>query len=720
MGGTGQVQGPAFKAQVPEIVNYTRLLGGGITSDYHSGEKLMNLKTVFADDTFFDVFSFNFIHGDPKTALQELNSVVITEQTARKFFNTTDVIGRQLDMKADPSAQRLGKPLVIAGVVKNLSRHSSIQFEILHPFKFLQLSFHDEAWLNAYLGTFVVLHPEAKKESVVEKFNQIYLQNAKVQIKDNGYDPQISYGLQPITDIHLNSYTVNGNSMEGGILNGSKPIYSYLFLGISFFILLMASINFINLNIASSLKRVKEVGIRKINGSSKVQIILQFMGESAILCTIAFLLAIILTQGILPYFNHLANKQIELQDFNTNLLVWLLLLLVANILITGFYPAYVLSNFKAVDTLTNKQRLSGKNVFGQSLIVLQFFLAVFLITGSIVFYAQMEFIETKDLGYNPYQVIMTNIPGNREYKPIREWVKNEVAKEPSIKQISFGGGSGGSGVAIGNQTIKTTYRRVDQNHLVTLGIRLKAGQNFSHENSNEAIVNESFVKQAGLINPVGTTFKNDDGLLTITGVVKDFHFGSLKERIQPMVMYQQLENSGTIWLKIDQSQQQQALTAFERIYKKAIPDAIYEYNFLDELNAMEYKQEQRWETIITIATILSLLICCLGLFGLTQLAVQQRIKEIGIRKVLGASARQIIALFSTQFVKLVLIACLIATPISWWATFEWLQNFAYRIQISGLVFVLSGAIAVFIALLTLSLQIVKVAVANPVNSLRTE
>jgi putative ABC transport system permease protein len=508
--------------------------------------------------------------------------------------------------------------------------------------------------------------------------------------------------------------------MEGGILNGSKPIYSYLFLGISFFILLMASINFINLNIASSLKRVKEVGIRKINGSSKVQIILQFMGESAILCTIAFLLAIILTQGILPYFNHLANKQIELQDFNTNLLVWLLLLLVANILITGFYPAYVLSNFKAVDTLTNKQKVSGKNVFAQSLIVLQFFLAVFLITGSIVFYAQMEFIKTKDLGYNPYQVIMTNIPGNREYKPIREWVKNEVAKEPSIKQISFGGGSGGSGVAIGNQTIKTTYRRVDQNHLVTLGIRLKAGQNFSHENSNEAIVNESFVKQAGLINPVGTTFKNDDGLLTITGVVKDFHFGSLKERIQPMVMYQQLENSGTIWLKIDQSQQQQALTAFERIYKKAIPDAIYEYNFLDELNAMEYKQEQRWENIITIATILSLLICCLGLFGLTQLAIQQRIKEIGIRKVLGASARQIIALFSTQFVKLVLIACLIATPISWWATFEWLQNFAYRIQISGLVFVLAGAVAVFIALLTLSLQIIKVAVANPVRSLRTE
>jgi putative ABC transport system permease protein len=203
-------------------------------------------------------------------------------------------------------------------------------------------------------------------------------------------------------------------------------------------------------------------------------------------------------------------------------------------------------------------------------------------------------------------------------------------------------------------------------------------------------------------------------------VVKDFHFGSLKERIQPMVMYQQLENSGTIWLKIDQSQQQQALTAFERIYKKAIPDAIYEYNFLDELNAMEYKQEQRWENIITIATILSLLICCLGLFGLTQLAIQQRIKEIGIRKVLGASARQIIALFSTQFVKLVLIACLIATPISWWATFEWLQNFAYRIQISGLVFVLAGAVAVFIALLTLSLQIIKVAVANPVRSLRTE
>ena len=725
-GGTGQVQGPVFKAQVPEIIKYTRLLGGGIFSDYRANEKLLKLNLLYADDSFFDVFSFKLIHGDPKTVLKELNSVVITEATALKYFNSTNVIGRQFYMDADPSAQRLGKPLVVTGVVQNLPKHSSVQFEILHPFRFLQLSFEDKNWLNSYLGTFLVLHPNADIEKVVQKFNHIYSQNASAQIKETGHDPKISYGLQPITDIHLNSYTTNGHSMEGGVLNGSKPLYSYLFLGIACFILLMASINFINISIAGSLKRVKEVGIRKITGSSKFQIILQFVSESVALCIIAFILALLLAYTILPGFNKLVDKQIAWEDFNVALLGWFIMLLIVNIVATGFYPAYVLSNFKPVDTLNRKQKISRKNIFGQSLIVIQFSLSVFLIVASIVFYSQMKFIKTKDLGYKPNQVIRTGIAGNREYKPIQNFLKNEIAKEPSIFQISFGGPLGDLNTYIQNRTLKSAHRRIDENYISTLGIQLKEGKNLSYGRKDEALVNEAFVKQAMLDHPVGISLQLDSQyydtkrVVDIVGVVKDFHFGSLKERIQPMVMYQEPENSGAIFLKIDQSQQQKALLAFEKIFRKAIPGAIYEYDFLDELNAAEYKQEQRWEKVISIGTALSLMICCLGLFGLSRLATHQRTKEIGIRKVLGASVVQITSMLSKEFVGLVILAFLIAAPAGWWATHEWLQNFAYRVQISWWVFALAGALAIIIALFTVSLHAIKAAIASPVKSLRTE
>jgi putative ABC transport system permease protein len=279
---------------------------------------------------------------------------------------------------------------------------------------------------------------------------------------------------------------------------------------------------------------------------------------------------------------------------------------------------------------------------------------------------------------------------------------------------------------IQNRTVKSTHRRIDENYISTLGIQLKEGTNLSYGRKDEALVNEAFVKQAGLGKPVGISLQLDSQyydsrrVVDIVGVVKDFHFGSLKERIQPMIMYQEPDNSGAIWLKIDQSQQQKALAAFEKIYKKAIPDAVYEYNFLDELNAQEYKQEQRWEKIITIGTVLSLMICCLGLFGLSQLATYQRTKEIGIRKVLGASVVQITSMLSKEFVGLVILAFLIATPVGWWATHEWLQNFAYRVQIGWWVFALAGAIAIIIALTTVSLHAIKAAIANPVKSLRTE
>lgn len=720
-GGTGQVQGPAFKAAIPEMEAYVRVMGGTIFGDIRTDQKALKLQLLFVDDNFFKVFSFKLIHGNPATALKDAGSVVITQKTALKLFNSTNVVGKILHMEADPSAERLGKPLVISGVVENPPKNSSIQFDVLHPFSFMQLSFEDTAWLNAYLGTFVVLNPKADTSLVIKKFNQVHARQAKVQIKDNGHDPETQYGLQPISDIHLNPLNTGG---EGGAVNYSNPLYSYIFLGIALFILLMASINFVNISIASSLKRAKEVGIRKVTGSRQGQIIIQFLGESAILCVAAFVLAILLMLILLPIFNELANKQIEIGEiFEWKLIVSFISVLLANILLSGLYPAYILSNFNPTEVLYSRQKLSGGGFLGQSLVIVQFALAAILLIASIVFYQQMNYVRTKDLGYNPYQVIRSYISGNRETKPIAEFIRNEVAKEPSIVQISFGDERGNNYKTIVNQrTVKSTYRNIDQNYFSVLGIRLKEGKNLS--SGQEVIVNEAFVKAAALVNPIGKLVKTEDFFIKsparIVGVVKDFHFGSLRERISPLVMTVNDVYYGGIWLKIDKNRQQEGIKAFEKIYRKALPNAVYEYSFMDELNNRDYIQEQRWQQIVGFATLLSMLLCGMGLFGLTHLAIQQRTKEIGIRKVLGASVASIVALFSKAFLKLVLVSVVVASPIAYYFMNEWLQDFAYRIPISWTIFGYTALIIMFISFLTVSYQAIKAALLNPVESLRSE
>jgi putative ABC transport system permease protein len=720
-GGTGQVQGPAFKAAIPEIEEYARVMGGAIFGDIRTDQKAFKLQLLFVDDNFFNVFSFKLIHGNPKTVLKDVGSVVITEKTALKFFNSTNVVGKILHMEADPSAERLGKPLVVSGVVENPPKNSSIQFDVLHPFSFMQLSFEDTNWLNAYLGTFVVLNPNADKSSVIKKFNQVHANNAQEQIKENGYDPETSYGLQPITDIHLHHLNTGG---EGGAINYSNSLYSYVFLGIAIFILLMASINFVNISIASSLKRAKEVGIRKVTGSRQGQIIIQFLGESAILCVAAFVLGLILMLILLPMFNELANKQIEIGEvFEWKLVLSFIIVLVANILLSGLYPAYILSNFNPTEVLYSRQKLSGGGFLGKSLVVIQFTLAAILLIASIVFYQQMNYIRTKDLGYNPYQVIHSYISGDRETKPIAEFIRNEVVKEPSIVQISFGDQRGGNYKTKVNQRIvKSTYQNIDQNYLSVLGIRLKEGRNLS--GSREVIVNESFAKAAALVNPIGTLIQTEDFFIKsparIAGVVKDFHFGSLRERISPLVLTVNDVYYGGIWLKIDKNRQPEALKAFEKIYRKALPNAVYEYSFLDELNNRDYIQEQRWQQIVGFATLLSMLLCGMGLFGLTHLAIQQRTKEIGIRKVLGASVASIVALFSKAFLKLVLVSVIIASPIAYYFMDKWLQDFAYRIPISWSIFGYTALIIMLTSFVTISYQGIKAALINPVDSLRSE
>jgi putative ABC transport system permease protein len=562
------------------------------------------------------------------------------------------------------------------------------------------------------------------------------VRHAKDQLVNNkksyGFDPSISYGLQPMTDIHLHPlYRKAGTNIETGVVNGSTPVYSWLFTGIAAFILLMACINFINISIANSLKRSKEVGVRKITGGSKAQIIGQFLLESSIVCLIAYVTGLLLTNLLLPVFNRISGKEIALQQSTDASLILLLTALFSLVVIlSGLYPAIALARFKATKVLYGRQQLTGRHVFGKTLVVIQFSLAVFLVIASSIYYRQMEFVRKKDLGYDPHNILRTYISGNHEIKPIITYLKTEFSKVPSIKKVSFGSGGDINIVAdakINDQLIETAHAAVDENYLEVMGIPLKTGRNFSPalptDQLNSIIVNESFVKTAKLSEPLGTIVYTNDYFdkepKTIIGVVKDFHYGSLKQRIQPLALLMKESFNSGILVKYDMAAEKQAVAAVERIIKQAIPNGLYEYYFVDQLSG-DYFQEERWLQIVSIATIISLIICCMGLFGLASLAVSRRTREIGIRKILGAGVANITGLVCMDFVRLVTISIVIAVPIAAFVMKSWLENFAYRTPVHWWIYLIAGSSALLIAILTVSVQAVRAALSNPVKHLRTE
>jgi putative ABC transport system permease protein len=732
-GNTGHVHGPAFKAGTPEVKHMVRVLGGSIGSTLLYRDKTIKVQPLWVDSSFFDVFSFPLVRGNARTALKDINSVVLTETLAKKLFNSTDVIGKVLSQEADPSFKRLAKPLQVTAVVKDPPGNSSLQFDALFTFSFMELSFENDNWFGAWLGTFVVLNPGAKLPSVKDRFNAIYTEHAKSQVNNpeynaNNFDPKGEFGLQAMKDIHFNSNLAVSGWNEGAVVNVTSPVYSYAFMGIALFILAMAAINFINLSIASSLKRAKEVGIRKITGGSGRQIILQFLVESAILCLLSFLSALAAMGLLLPLFNDIAGKRITWSEIlDTQLLSYFLLLFLVIIFLTGLYPAIVLSRFEAAKVLYNKQRLSGRNTFGRSLVVLQFTLAIFLIAATIVYYSQMDFIRTKNLGYNPSNIITTSVEGDRgDYKPIINYLKNELTKESSISSVAFGNHEGSEETLVNDRKFTAVNKSADENYLSVMEIPLVRGRNLSGNDKAGVIVNEAFVRAARLKQPIGerifSVWFHDTTYNTIVGVFRDYHFASLREPIRPMIirMPSRPEQAYVLWIKFQKENQPKAIASLEKIYKQIMPTALFEYRFVDEKNAAEYLSEKRWQKVINFASVLAFVLCSLGLFGLAHLSTHQRIKEIGVRKVLGASPGQIMLLFTSGFLKLVLIAVCISIPLSLVAINKWLENFAYRVEIGWWMFGLAGLVAVLISFLTVSTQAVQAAIANPVNSLRSD
>jgi putative ABC transport system permease protein len=721
-GTTGMMPGPVFHRDIPEIKTFVRLQNDGFA--LKKGAEVFQQQTLQVDSNFFSVFSFPLLQGDPKTALVDPYSVVITEETAKKYFGDKKAVGQTIELRTDSTFT----PFTVTAVAKTPPQNSSIKFEMVMPMSFRRLTNDDNQWLNFFLNTFVILPPGADVKKVEAKMEQVFQRDAASQLKEAvekyNFKEKISFGLQPFLEMHLS----NDYPADNGLTDASKPVYTYILSGIALFIFLIACINFINLTVARSLKRAKEIGIRKVMGSQRRQLVLQFLGESFILSFFAFVLAVGLANLLLPFFNKVANKALSFSYlFDAKLVSGFIGMFLLTGLLAGVYPSLVLSRFNPVETLYGKFRFGGRNLLAKGLVVLQFVLATFLIIATIIIYSQFNYLVHFDLGYNDKNVAIINA-GSFAHEKL-DVVKNQLLQNPAVVSVAADqGGRWGTIAHInGEQEAKFDMKIIDENYLPLLQIPVVTGRNFSRkfatDTSEAVIINQSFVKMAGWKNPLGEVidFFYNNKKYRVIGVIKDYHFTALNERIGPQIFlnnpqYQLRE----VYVKVKGDKSAEVLPFLQKTFKQLFPFQPYSYRFKDDENADQYAAEQKWKQIITFGAVLTIFISCIGLFGLSLLAAEKRTKEIGIRKVLGASIAVITRTLSLAFLKLVLVAALIAIPAAVWLSRKWLDNYPYRISLSWWMFFSATALILVVALLTISYQSIKAAMANPVKNLRTE
>jgi putative ABC transport system permease protein len=725
-GNTGYLQGPRYTAHIPEILSFVRVQSSSI--DIRKGTDISSHEMLQVDSNFFSMFSFPLTEGNPKSCLKEPHSVVLSEDEAKKQFGTIHALGKTMMVKDDS----VFIPYAVTGVAKKCPQNSSIKFDILVPVIIKpEDAQNSENWFSIFLNTFVVLSPHANAQAVVKKMQNFYdedtkeaLSSLKLKYGDVVGEWVSKQGLQPFLDMHLNK----DMPADNGLSDASKPVYSYILSGIALFILLIASINFVNLTIARSVKRAKEIGIRKVVGGERRQLIIQFLGESFLLCLFAFSLAIVIVQLVLPVFNSLSNKVLALSYlFDIKLIVGYMILFLLTGFMAGFYPALVLSGYNPVQTLYSRFQLGGKNYLQKSLVVLQFSLASFLIIATCTIYSQFKFLTTGKLGYDDSNLVGVPIWNtNHERAAI---FKQELLKNPHITDVALKNGGDWGTVAKVNadSTIQFQYETVDESYIPMLRIEMLQGRNFSKDfpadSSHSVLVNEAFVKKAGWKNPVGqqVNFWYNKESYTVIGIVKDYHYHSMNEKIGPQLFTMKAQNLyGVVFTKVRPGTETSSLKYIQGKFKQFFPMVPYSYSFKADDNYKRYEAERKWKQIMLFSAVLTIFISCIGLFGLSVLSAERRIKEIGIRKVLGASVNSVVTILSKDFVKLVMLALLIAIPLGWLAANSWLENYPYRIDISWKIFALAGVLVLFIALVTVSFQALRSAMANPVNSLRSE
>ncbi len=721
----------ALKNDYAEVEEATRLKPDGKPKISFQNKAFKEANAAFVDPNFFKVFSYRFLKGDPATALQLPNTVVITREIAARFFGNEDPLGKILNYSD-------GGLFKITAVVEQLPSNAHFHFDLLGSMESIRQA-KDPSWMTSSYFTYAVLKKgydykklEAKLPGMVEKYmgpqivQEMGMSLAQFRTKGN----ELGFALQPLTSIHLHSAT-NYELEPGGDLK-----YVYIFGAIAVFMLLIASINFINLSTAGASRRAKEVGIRKVMGSGKWQLVRQFLLESVLLTVFALFFAALLVQLALPLFNELSGKNLIFGVSLQPLLLLLALGLLAGLL-AGIYPAFFLSSFTPIATLKGKLSSStGSLGLRSSLVVFQFFISVSLITCTIIVYQQMQFIQNKKLGYNKEQLLVIANSwalGNNE-----NIFKQQLLQDPRISNITTSGykpaGPSFSNNTLAypdgkeNQLMRTLEYHVDDKYIPTLGIEMAAGRNFSPTMPTDSfamVINETAARAFGWNNnAIGQKIVQQTGdrgknfAYTVIGVVKDFHFKSLHETITPLLMVLQPE-TGLI-VKVKTKDIAGLLVSMKKQWEAFKTEEPFSYAFMDELYNNTYAAEQKTGRILNIFALLTIFVACMGLFGLAAYTAAQRSKEIGIRKVLGASVTQVTQMLTKEFLKLVFIGCLLAFPISWWVMHQWLQDFAYRIDISVWVFILAGFAALLIACFTVSFKAVNAALANPVKSLRTE
>ena len=722
---TGFFQGPKFTQNVPGIQSFVRIEGGA--EDIKRGADIQSQQVLYVDSSFFSVFTFPLLSGDLKTCLKEPHSIVLTEDMAKKQFGTTDALGKLVMVKNDSAFV----PYKVTAVAKRIPQNSSIQFDVLLP---LQESAADaqnsENWFSVFLNTFLVINPNASIKNVEAQMQRFYVKDAKAVFdeltkKYGGGGSMDHYLLQSFTDMHMNPEL----PAQNGLSNASNPIYSYILSGIALFILLIACINFINLTIARSVKRAKEIGVRKVIGGDRTQLILQFLGESFLLCFIAFALALAIVQLILPVFNNLANKALSISYlFDAKLIASYVLLFFITGMLAGFYPALVLSGYKPVETLYSRFNLGGKNYLQKSLVVLQFALASFLIMGTFIIYSQFNFLTKTDLGYDNSNIVVVD-KSNTKHSEASVF-KAELLKNANIIDVAPNNvGHSFTGAKLSNDSsISFNYATIDESYFPELKIPVIQGRNFSpafpSDSNNAILVNETFVKKAGWKNPIGEIVNflfDNNKIYHVVGVVKDYHWAALNQKIGPQLFTMKNDNTySTFYIKIRPNTAGASLKYIQKAFKKTFPLNPYSYVFQDEQRLSYYEAEAKWKQIILFGAILTIFISCIGLFGLSVLSAEKRTKEIGIRKVLGASVNGLVTILSKDFLKLVFLSLIISIPLAWIAADNWLQNYPYRVTLGWGLFAAGALLVIVIAMATVSFQAFKAAIANPVKSLRGE
>jgi putative ABC transport system permease protein len=716
---------PALKNDFPQIQDAVRFDTEGGGSITYNNKYLQVNDICFTDASVFNVFTWHFLAGDPKAALSKPQSIVLTKTLATKIFGDPS-LALNKTISFDNNNSNL-----VTGVIDDVPANSHFTFSALRALP----ANYAEDWQNSHLYTYILLKKDADIKNVEAGLPQFFNKYLKANMSNMNYRIE----MQPLTSIHLHSNL----SFEMSV--NSSMTYIYTFSIVAILILLIAVINYINLSTARSSIRMKEIGVRKVTGSSKTQLVWMFLSESVLLTFMASIAAVFLISLIFPWFKQLTSKELSIWRFgviNTILLLSVFSLCAG--IISGIYPALFFARFQTISALKGQLGNQNKNqFFRKTLVTFQFVITIAMIAGSIVIYQQLQYVSKKDLGFNKDQVLTFHIQ-NKEVRNQVSALKQQLLQNPLIESVASASNP------IGNNDIgKTGYRLevngkietkprigdrfiIDEDYLPTLQIKLLQGRNFSLElptdKTQSLIVNETFVKDAGWKNPIGkkiqynTDEKGNPLFYQIVGVVKDFHIFSLQHKIEPLIL--QLPPVPTerdnLYVRIQKGSIKEALQFIENTYQKFDPENPVDYRFLDQNFAKQYQAEQKQGVILLTFSGLTILIACLGLFGLVTFMAQQRTKEIGIRKVLGASVVQITSLLSKNFLKLVLLSLIIATPLAYFTMQKWLQDFAYRIEINWWVFAFSGLLAVVIALITISFQAVKAALANPVKSLRSE